>query len=48
MSFIVLPVTMVVMETKKAWDFLLLAYPRLQALALPLFKDKQRKPAHAK
>ena len=24
------------------------AYPRLQAFALPLRKDKQRKPAHAK
>ena len=30
------------MEIKKAWEFLLLAYPCLQAFALPLCKDKQR------
>ena len=30
------------METKKAWEFLLLAHPCCQAFALPQFKDKQR------
>ena len=35
------------MEKKKAWELFLRAYPRLQAFALPLLKDKQRKPAHA-
>ena len=30
------------METKKAWEFLLLAHPCCQALALPPVKDKQR------
>lgn len=30
------------METKKAWEFLLLAHPCIQAFALPLYKDKQR------
>ena len=29
-------------ETKKAWEFLLLAHPCVQAFALPLLKDKQR------
>ena len=30
------------METKKAWEFLLLAHPCSQAFALPQLKDKQR------
>lgn len=30
------------METKKAWEFLLLAHPCYQAFALPQLKDKQR------
>ena len=29
-------------ETKKAWEFLLLAHPCSQAFALPQLKDKQR------
>ena len=32
---------------KKAWELFLCAYPYFQAFALPRFKDKQRKPAHA-
>ena len=37
-----------IMETKKTWEYVSLrAYPYYQALALPLLKDKQRKPAHA-
>ena len=36
------------MEIKKAWEFFFRAYPSSQAFALPLRKDKQRKPAHAK
>ena len=32
------------METKKAWEFLLLAHPCSQAFALPQLKDKQRSP----
>lgn len=35
------------METKKAWELFLRAYPYFQAFALPRFKDKQHKPAHA-
>ena len=35
-------------EIKKAWEFFFRAYPSSQAFALPLRKDKQRKPAHAK
>ena len=35
------------MEKKKAWELFLRAYPRLQAFALPLLKDKQHKTAHA-
>ena len=36
------------LETKKTWEKCLLrAYPIAQALALPLLKDKQLKPAHA-
>lgn len=31
------------METKKAWEFLLLAHPCSQAFALPQLKDKQRR-----
>ena len=31
------------METKKTWEFILCAYPYLQALALPLYEDKQHK-----
>lgn len=30
------------METKKAWEILLFAHPNIQALALPLRKDRQR------
>ena len=37
-----------IMETKKTWEYVSLrAYPNTQAFALPLSKDKQRKPAHA-
>ena len=32
---------------KKAWELFLRAYPNCQAFALPLYKDKQRKSAHA-
>ena len=32
---------------KRRGSLFLRAYPRSQALALPRFKDKQRKPAHA-
>lgn len=31
------------METKKAWEFLLLAHPCSQAFALPQLKDKHRR-----
>ena len=37
-----------IMETKKTWEYVSLrAYPWFQAFALPLYEDKQRKPAHA-
>ena len=37
-----------IMETKKTWEYVSLrAYPNYQAFALPLYEDKQRKPAHA-
>ena len=38
---------MELMETKKAWEILTSAHPYIQAFALPLPKDKQRKSAHA-
>ena len=33
---------------EKTWESLLLAYPKSQALALPLHQDKQLELAHAK
>ena len=41
-------ISMYFVEIKKAWEFFFRAYPSSQAFALPLRKDKQRKPAHAK
>ena len=41
-------ISMYFVEIKKAWEYFLRAYPSSQAFALPLRKDKQRKPAHAK
>ena len=35
------------MEIKRRGNPFLRAYPYIQAFALPLSKDKQRKPAHA-
>lgn len=32
---------------KKTWVFLLLAYPTLRLLALPMYKDKRLQSAHA-
>ena len=36
------------LETKRRGSLFLRAYPYIQTFALPLPKDKQRKPAHAK
>lgn len=41
-------ITSYLWKQKRRGSLFLRAYPSVQAFALPLLKDKQRKPAHAK